>query len=563
MALPAIQLRRDLVPDAASPASVTFFPEEVPVSEQVKSGRLVCVPSGAPVLSANEILDYPVDAPRFRRILFIAPQPHGYAVPTAPTPSFGYLGEILGRYGFEWQVLDLRLGGGIEDVRAAIEQFRPDVIGYTFQFTIGAHRCAQFLHEIAALTDLPILIGGAHLTLRGHNILEDVPFVHAAVVKEGEYPLLAIMKGVPLEKVPNLWRREGERVLANPVLRYNAELDALPWPRYPNYDLSRFAYDGQISILTSRGCPYQCTFCSVALTQGRQFRRRSPENVVEEIRYWYERGVRQFDFIDDVLTVNQKRFHRLLDLLLDERFEDVTFSCTQGMRADACGIDLLEKMKRVGFTFLGFGVESGSNRILELLKKGETVEELDEGIRNACSLGFDVGLFFIIGSPTETVEDVERSFEFALRHPVSFLQFHVSLPYPGTELARWVDDNSRWYVEPKEYLQNFSYYHGVIAYDNKGMTYRQQARMLRRAFAIMARVRRANALRRMRRAGIPALVAWPAGYLLYNRFLFNTWRHLARSRLGVGLRRYVVRALNLDFKDRAENTARITFTDGA
>ena len=555
------RLKRDLLPVAGEETETTYFPQEVSVSNQVKAGPLRLASSGAPVLSANEILDYPGDRPRFRRILFIAPQPHGYAVPQAPTPSYGYLGELLGEQGFEWRVLDLRLGGDIEDVRAELERFRPDVLGYTFQFTIGADRCMRFLHEIAATTDLPILIGGAHLTLRGHNIMSDVPPVFAAVQKEGEYPLLALMKGVPLERIPNLWIRRDDRVVENPVLKYASELDALPWPKYPYYDMSRFAYRGQVDILTSRGCPYQCTFCSVALTQGRQFRRRSPENVVEEVRYWYDCGIRTFNFIDDVLTVNQKRFHRVLDLLLAEGFEGVSFSCTQGMRADACGVDLLEKMKRVGFEFLGFGVESGANRILELLKKGETIEELDEGISNACRLGFDVGLFFIIGSPTETVDEVEKSFEFALRHPVAFLQFHVCLPYPGTALADWVDDNSAWFVEPKEYLQNFSYYHGVVAFDNKGMTHDEVLEMLGKSMVINADVRRRHALRRMRSVGIPVVLAGPISFVLYNPYTFNTLRHFVRSHLGSRMRRYVVRLLNLDLKDRS-GAKEISFTDG-
>ena len=114
-------------------------------------------------------------------------------------------------------------------------------------------------------------------------------------------------------------------------------------------------------------------------------------------------------FIDDILTVNKNRFHEVLDRMRRERFEGVTLSCTQGMRADACDLEMLQKMKDVGFEFLGFGVESGSERMLQTIKKGETLEEIDAAISNACKVGFEVGLFFIIGMPNETAEDVEKN----------------------------------------------------------------------------------------------------------------------------------------------------------
>jgi len=539
----------------------TLSKENLTPSQWIKAGPLVRAEPGEAALTVDEILDYPGDNPRFRRILFIAPQPHGYDVPPAPTPSFGYLGQVLSEHGFEWRMLDLRLGGGLDDVRQAIEEFDPDVLGYTFQFTIGATRCVEFLHEIAGLTDLPILIGGAHLTLRGYNILDDVPPVLAAVQKEGEYPLLAIMKGVPLNEIPNLWIRQGESVIQTPTLQYVNQLDALHWPTYPDYDLDRFAYEKQIDVLTSRGCPYQCTFCSVALTQGRQFRKRSPENVVSELRYWYARGIRMFNFIDDILTVNKRRFNDLLDLIVEEKFAGVTFSCVQGMRADACTPELLQKMKDVGFSFLGFGVESASDRILEIIKKGETIEEIDRAVENACELGFEVGLFFIIGSPTETVEDVEMSFAFARKHPVKYAKFHICLPYPGTALAEWVDENSHWHVRPDAYLQDFSYHDEFIAFDNKGMGLKDHQRMIKRSVALDADVRRVYALQRMRTTGVPSIIAYPVSHLFYNPFTFQRLRKFAKTRIGAWVRNRMVSLFNLQASAQ-DITTDISFSDG-
>ncbi len=546
--------------ETATPPSTRPRPR-VPPSEMIKLGSLRLVRSAENCFTIEEILKHPSSSPRYRRILFIAPRPHGYDVPPAPTPSFGYLGEILTRHGFEWNLLDLRLGGGIEDVRRTIESFRPDVIGFTFQFTIGASHCVDFLRKIQAVTDLPVIIGGAHLTLRGHNILEDCRGVSLAVQKEGEYPLLAILKGMEIERIPNLWIPRGEAVIENAPLSYVDELDALPWPRFPGSDMKRFARVGQVDVLTSRGCPFLCTFCSVALTQGRRFRTRSPEDVVDELRHWYRRGIRIFNFIDDILTVNKRRFHTILDLILKEKLEGVTFSCIQGMRADACDMDLLEKMRAAGFEFLGFGVESGSDRILQVIKKGETVAEIDEAITNACKVGFEVGLFFIIGSPTENAEDVEKSFALAMKHPVMYAKFHICLPYPGTELARWVDENSNWYVRPDVYLQKFSYHDDVIVFDNKGMGYKEHQESIRRAMAVDVEVRRRYALRRMVSSGIPRTVAVPASHLFYNVVTFRRVRKLAKTALGARIKNGVARLFNLQSKAHT-GSAEIAFTDG-
>ncbi len=541
---------------------VAYTRESLPASEWIKLGSLVKVPAREKPLGVEEILAFPADRPRFRRILFIAPRPHGYDVPPAPTPSFGYLGEAISAHGFEWRLLDLRLGGGLSEVRAAIREFRPDVIGYTFQFTIGAKRCMEFLHQIRRTTDLPIVIGGAHLTIRGHNILEEAPGILAAVQKEGEYPLLAILKGVPLGRIPNLWIREGNLVIETPHLGYVGELDSLPWPRYPGYDLQRFAHVGQVDVLTSRGCPFLCTFCSVALTQGRRFRTRSPENVVQELRYWYDRGIRLFNFIDDILTVNKKRFHDVLDRIQKERFEGVTLSCTQGMRADACDLEMLQKMKDVGFEFLGFGVESGSERMLETIKKGETLEEIDAAISNACKVGFEVGLFFIIGMPNETAEDVEKSFAFAFKHPVMYARFHACVPYPGTELAKWVDENSSWYVRPEVYLNDFSYHDGQVVFDCKGMPLPEHRRYLRRAYAVDAEVRRRYAVERMVRNGTPRIIASPASRVFYNPLYFNKLRRfVATNKLGASIKNVVSRVFNLQTRAHT-GMAAITFNSG-
>ena len=131
---------------------------------------------------------------------------------------------------------------------------------------------------------------------------------------------------------------------------------------------------------------------------------------------------------------------------------NLSLSCSQGIRANRVNRPLLVRMREGGFRCLGFGVESASERILKSIKKGQTFKQIDEAVKVACELGYDVRLFFMIGFPGETIEDVEKSFQFALKYPVTFANFYNIIPYPGTELFDYLEKNNLFLVEPEVYL---------------------------------------------------------------------------------------------------------------
>jgi len=232
---------------------------------------------------------------------------------------------------------------------------------------------------------------------------------------------------------------------------YTRDLDQFPFPRFRSYPLHR--YTNEIEIATSRGCPHKCIFCSVPNHMGREIRYRSAERVCDEIEYFYKRGVRSFQFGDDNFLAHRVRVPKLLDAIAARRFEGVVFRCGQGIRADLINERVLRAMRRAGFKQLGIGVESGSDRILEVICKHLTVEQVDRAVALACELGFDVTLMFVVGTPGETLADVEQSIMLAERHPIMKAHFFNLVPFPGTELDAWVDQNAAL-LGPHEELFN-------------------------------------------------------------------------------------------------------------
>ncbi len=126
---------------------------------------------------------------------------------------------------------------------------------------------------------------------------------------------------------------------------------------------------------------------------------RCAENVLDEIEYWYERGYRKFNFVDDNFTFYSDRVHEICDGIERRGLNNLKFTCTNGIRADRVDRQLLTRMKEVGFYYIAFGVEGGNEKILKSLKKGETMEPIKRAIKDVCDLGYEVMLFFLVGSP--------------------------------------------------------------------------------------------------------------------------------------------------------------------
>jgi anaerobic magnesium-protoporphyrin IX monomethyl ester cyclase len=281
--------------------------------------------------------------------------------------------------------------------------------------------------------------------------LHQCPAADFAVVGEGEIPMRDLCLGSPLDGIPGLLYRSNGAILSGGPPRLVQDLDSLPFPRFASYPLDR--YTDEIEIVTSRGCPHGCIFCAVSNIMGRGLRYRSPRSVGDEIEYFYRRGVRSFQFGDDNFLADRSRVLAILGEIRARNLDDLLLRCGQGIRADLLDREILVEMKQAGFRHLGIGVESASDRVLAVIGKHETVDRIEHGIALACELGFDVSLFFVVGTPTETPADVERSVALARKYPVMKAFFFNLVPFPGTRLYDWVSRH-RAMVAPYEELMN-------------------------------------------------------------------------------------------------------------
>ena len=351
----------------------------------------------------------------------------------------------------------------IERVRAE----RPEVVGVTNPFAdfaemaLWATRAAR-----EAVPTCTTVVGGPHATAVPQSFLADdsVDFV---IRGEGESSFPALLGclnagGSPTSVAGVAGRLpDGGLQIAEPA-PFIADLDTLPLPAYHLIDMeryfaivrrgfpSRFAFeyegsDREISVITSRGCPFRCVFCGNHLHMGRRFRAHSPEHVLHHMALLIERyGIRHFHFEDDNLSFDASRFDAILSGVLQRRW-NITWDTPNGIRADTLPRLLLEKIRRTGCTYLTVGIESGNQEVLRnVVKKALSLEAVEETVRACKTLAIDVHGFYVVGFPGETLAQIDDTFAFARRLYAQYdVVPHVCMarPLPGTELYEICEDH--------------------------------------------------------------------------------------------------------------------------
>lgn len=370
--------------------------------------------------------------------------------------GIGYLSEFLTEHHIGNDVFDLNVAKNTEErLYAKIREFDPDIIGFSMMSLNYKHNYGVMSEIKKSFPRIRIAAGGAHISTMRAEALADCEAIDYGVVLEGEYTLLELMSGErELPDIKGLIYRGGGRVVYNGDRPFIQELDGLPFPKYEKF--KRKDYSSLISLFSSRGCPFECTYCPVQLAIGRRFVARSPKSVVSELEYHYVQGSREFSFRDDNFTLVQERVYQICDEIERRGLTGLYLMCDNGVRADKIDHNLLKRMKEVGFRMIGLGVESGNDSILKSLKKSATVSEMEKAIKTACELGYIVELYFLIGAPGETWSDFERTVELALKYPVMIASFYHLLPYPHTELFEVAEKNNYLLRDPEEYLNDGS-----------------------------------------------------------------------------------------------------------
>jgi radical SAM superfamily enzyme YgiQ (UPF0313 family) len=314
-------------------------------------------------------------------------------------------------------------GATFEEVARDVLSERPDLVGISSLFSPYYREAIACAREIKGIHDVPVLMGGSHVSASPLSVLEDrsVDFV---IRGEGERPLVellkALRKGASLESVPNL----GFKMNAEPVLNPLAEpynLDDLPPADFSDLSTDRYRFEKKplCFITTSRGCPHQCSFCSVHTTFGESFRRRSPQDVLSEIRRRYQEGYRVLDFEDDNLAFNKEDFKQVLETVIMEFPPgELRLMAMNGLSYQSLDGEILGLMKRAGFKGLNLSLVTSNPPVLSRLKRPHTLQKYLEVVGQAHALGFDIVSYQILGLPYETLGDMVHTLALMATLPV-------------------------------------------------------------------------------------------------------------------------------------------------
>jgi len=370
--------------------------------------------------------------------------------------SLIYLGTYLKQKGVPVRIFDGQVMEQTEAaVRLQIEEFAPTMVGITTYTPMApdAHKIASVIKKIDP--SLPVVMGGTHPSVLAREVMAD-PNVDYVVRGEGEETVFELVEALStedgeknLDKVLGLTYRKGAELVSNPARALEVDLDKLPIPDWSMLPLDRYHQLPESTfrtpvraILTSRGCPYKCVYCSSRYTSGYKYRYRSADNVCDELDILINQyGARQILFLDDNFVVNKKRTHELMDEMIRRGFHrKILWTCAG--RVDQVDQPLLEKMKAAGCKLMSFGIETGSQRLLDLLKKGAKVEQARKAVELARKAGLKTRGTMMLGIPTETREESLATIKFAKDIGLNFAKFSLTTPYPGTEIYNYAKENN-------------------------------------------------------------------------------------------------------------------------
>jgi anaerobic magnesium-protoporphyrin IX monomethyl ester cyclase len=348
-----------------------------------------------------------------------------------------------------------------EHIAQAVKDERPDVIGLSFLSTTSYPATRQMAERLkSAAPDIPIIVGGPFATVNADRILRDCPQIDCVGVGEGEELLpdyLANLRN-PGAVTGLLWRR-GTEVVQNAPRPLLKDLDQFPFPDRTSLPIDYIeslpldvpavlSLDKFCTVQTSRGCPYSCIYCDIPSLSEGKWRCRSPENVLRELQELNDQGYRSIYLTDDHFLIRRERIAAICQGIIDRKLQ-FHWGC-EG-RVDSAAVDQLALMTRANCTSLCFGVEAGTQKVLDRLRKKQTLKQVADAVTAAKRQGIErVHGFFVVGSPDETAEDILASFRFAARLELDTFGFNRLCVYRGTPLWKEyvtrgiIDDQRDW-----------------------------------------------------------------------------------------------------------------------
>ena len=353
--------------------------------------------------------------------------------------GLGYLASVLEKSKYDVNIIDCQaLDINYKEFKTEINKKQADIFGITS--TTLTYKSALKIIKIAkeVWPKSITLLGGPHVTFWDKESLKECPELDIVVRKEGEETFLDIVgrieEGKTYYDTLGTTCRKKEKIIKNDDRPYIENLDDLPFPAHHLWPLERLTKHGIIifPIISSRGCVYWCDFCTTVRMFGRRYRMRTPKNVVDELQYLKKRfGANRFTFYDDAFTVDQDRVLEICREIKNRKLK-IEWDCET--RVDMVTKELLVEMKNAGCESIWFGVESGSQKVLDAMRKGISPSQIVKAFKWAKEAGLITVAGVVLGFPGETKETIEETTKFIEKLNPNDVGYYIATPYPGTPL---------------------------------------------------------------------------------------------------------------------------------
>ena len=397
---------------------------------------------------------------------FISPSPTPEAAGTiqAPWPPLGplYCATTLKNAGIEVSLLDQAAKQyTTKQVNNWIKKQNPDILGFSVLITSYQEAITQAQQAKQENPNITTVLGNYHATFNAERILKKYPQIDIIIRGEGETPTLQLTQNIEhkksLKQVQGITYRNNGHIVSTPDAPLTSNIDTMP---IPDRELADAEYTSEIfgikvatqkftSIISSRGCPFQCSFCGCRKFARGIWRPRTVENIMQELQLLHSQGYRQFLFVDDNFTLNLRRVEKLCHEIKKQKM-DIEWFCDS--RVDNCSYDAFREMVKAGCRLLYFGVESANQRILNYYKKGITPDQTKKAVKKARDADMDIIVgSFIVGAPDETPQEVQNTLQFAHELDIDVPQLNILSAFPGTD--SWQDGVTKGFIDEEKHWE--------------------------------------------------------------------------------------------------------------
>ncbi|MDD5222530.1 MAG: radical SAM protein [bacterium] len=412
---------------------------------------------------------------------------------TGPPLGIMRLAALLRKEGHDPKIWDLRLAPGeFSRMEAGLREFQPEIVGLSActPEAVSLHRTAALAKSLASVRT--VICGGPHASAYPESILKDPNFKYL-VLGEGERTFSELVRAIDSGRdreiaIPGTGWQSGGNIFLGAQRDFIKDLDELPLPAWDLIDLPRYFTARRSATLrpkryacisTSRGCPYQCSFCHGLM--GRKFRSRSLDNIFSEMLWLVDRyGIEEFQIEDDCFNLYQKRVLDYCERVEKEKLR-ASFVFPNGLRTDILTNEELGAMRKAGTEMIAVAVETVSPRLQKLIGKNLDLERVAETIRECRRLGIATMGFFMFGFPTETREEVQMTIRWAVKSKLDLAIFFLLNPFQGTEIHKKFV-RSGGFPPEGEGKERFGYF--STNWDLSTVSERQLARLFRKAYRL-------------------------------------------------------------------------------